>query len=85
MDRHPLDQCARSLARGGSRRWALKALAAGAVGAGLVTHGARSSVAKGRSNNFAKCMEGCLALCERQHTCRITERDCAASCSNAEL
>ena len=75
MDHPSLDQLARLLAQGGSRRWVVKALAAGGVSGGVLTHGAQSTVAKGRSNNFA----------EQQHHCRVTERDCAARCSNAAL
>jgi hypothetical protein len=82
MDRPSLDRLARSLARGRPRRWVLKALAAGAVSGGLLIHGARSSAAK---DDFVRCLESCLAICEQQHNCRVTERDCAASCSQALL
>ncbi|HEU0113902.1 MAG TPA: hypothetical protein VFQ80_04470 [Thermomicrobiales bacterium] len=84
MDHQPIDQLARSLARAKPRRWTVKAFAAGLVSVGLLTHGTRFSEARAR-NSFVKCLESCLALCEKQHNCRITEKDCAASCSNAEL
>lgn len=82
MDRQSFDQLARSLSHGKPRRWVLKALAAGGLSAGLLTHGTRSSAAK---DEFLQCLEACLAICEQQHNCRVTEQDCAASCSNGLL
>ncbi|HEU0113442.1 MAG TPA: hypothetical protein VFQ80_02135 [Thermomicrobiales bacterium] len=82
MDPQSLDRIARSLAHQKPRRWALKGLAAGVVSVGLLTRGTRSTAAK---DDFIRCLESCLAICEKQHNCRVTERDCAASCSNAML
>jgi hypothetical protein len=80
MDHQPLDQLVRLLAQGGSRRMALKALAAGAVSIGLLARGARSSAAR---DLYVQCMESCLAICEQDRNCRVTEHDCARSCSQA--
>jgi hypothetical protein len=85
MDHAPLDQLARLLAHDRSRRTVGKALAAGVLSGGWLLEHGRSSRARGRSTHFAQCLESCLRLCEQERTCRLTERDCAASCSNAEL
>lgn len=82
MNRSPLDLRAGPLDRATPRRWMLKAFAAGAVSVGLLTRGTRTSEAK---DDFVRCLESCLAICEKQHNCRVTERDCAASCSQAML
>jgi hypothetical protein len=82
MDAQRLDRLARALAGNKPRRWTLKALAAGALSLGLLTHAARSTAAK---DAFLQCVEACLALCEHQHNCRVTQPDCAASCSQGLL
>jgi hypothetical protein len=85
MTSSPLDQLARSLARGGPRRWALKTLAAGALGVGMMTRGTRSSEAL-EGDWFEQCLLACRSSCsEHQHHHCPSFEACAASCSQAAL
>lgn len=74
------DLRALSLARGGPRRWALKLLAGGAFGLGMLTHGQRVSAAA--ADQFEQCMRACRTSCGQNHHCPSPEH-CAASCSQA--
>lgn len=81
MTRSSLDQVSRTLARGGSRRWALRTLAAGALGVGFVARTTRSSSAQ-EEDVFQQCLRSCLALCTTPDRCPTLD-NCAASCSQA--
>jgi hypothetical protein len=80
MDSAYIDRLARSLARPGPRRGALKALAAGALVAGLLVRGPRSTAARDSDDMFQKCMDACRA-CDRARC--PSKEDCAASCSQS--
>jgi hypothetical protein len=62
MTSSQLDQLTRSLARGGPRRWALKTLAAGALGVGVLARGTRSSAALS-DEDYQVCLRACLTTC----------------------
>jgi hypothetical protein len=83
MTSSQLDQLTRTLARGGPRRWALKTLAAGALGGGMLTRGTSSSAAQ-EDDLFQQCLRACLASCPTTARCPSLEA-CAASCSQALL
>ena len=85
MTHAPFAPFAQALARGGPRRWALKTLAAGALSAGLLDRGTRSSAAQTDVDElFQQCLRACLASCTPPQPCPSLEA-CAASCSQALL
>ena len=81
MKRSSVDQLARTLAGGGSRRWALRTLAAGTLGIGLMARTTRSSSAQD-DELFQQCLRSCLAYCTPAGSCPALD-NCAASCSQA--
>ena len=76
-----VDHLTCSLNRGGPRRWALKRLAVGVVGLGMLTRGTRTSEAQ-TDELFQQCLRACLASCGTARACPTFE-SCAASCSQA--
>lgn len=76
-----LDQLARTLARSGTRRWALRTLAAGTLGVGFIARTTRPSKAQDE-DVFQQCLRSCLAYCTTPDRCPSLD-DCAASCSQA--
>ncbi len=81
MNGATFERLAQSLARGGPRRWALKSLAAGALGAGMLGRGTGASDARDADDAFQRCLDSCRSSC----TNRCPSRDeCAASCSHSQ-
>jgi uncharacterized metal-binding protein len=83
MDGRQMDQIAKTVATGGHRRWALKALAGGAVGVGMLVRGARSSEAI--IVHLERCQQRCHTECESESGAARGScmKDCQEDCRNA--
>ncbi|MFN8678761.1 MAG: hypothetical protein U0Z70_20450 [Thermomicrobiales bacterium] len=85
MTRSSLDWLTRTLADGGSRRWAFRKLAAGVLSAGLVSTTSRASQAQAQEQDemeklYQSCLRICLSNCTAEGQCSTLD-NCAASCS----
>ena len=76
MRHHAFDQFVTSVAAGGSRRWALKAVLGGALGSALTMRASRSSLAIPPEEE--KCRQGCVQHCRNVGR---PFRDCIEACA----
>lgn len=83
MTRFSLAGLTRTLAHGGSRRWAIRRLAAGTLSVGLISSATQATHAQ-EDEIFQQCLRACLASCTATPHCPTFE-DCAASCSQGLL